>query len=319
MKVKRFLLWLCSGLILAVMVGCGQIQSAPSETGGQMQTTPSEDSRQPRTVPGKDGMPLRCTVIEEDHAFSSEDLGGNFDGFLRYKGLEVSVTVGGREMPLEDAVRDGAYSVEQLVADVQTDARNGICQEETRTKNGLTEFRYSYPDVFSIDVIHDIYQTPDGQEHLFRSVTIHKNDPNYNETHDFTHVMADPQQPNILIDREDWGLTMEATDTSSTGLTLKFTQSGGQQAGTLEVASYWISSTVDGELGYFSPAFDPAVPIPMDSTGSLSLNWQNELTLPSGDYFLKVWVNDNYDPEAIHPLIHKFHDQQSYILFVTIP
>lgn len=317
MKVRRFWLWLCSGLILAVMVGCGQTQSAPSETGGQMQTAPCEDSKQPQSALGKDGIPLCCTVIEEDHAFSSEDLGGNFDGSLRYKGLEVSVTVSGKEVPLEDAVREGTYSVEQLVADVQTDARNGICQEETRTKNGLTEFHYSYPDVFSIDVINDIYQTPDGQEHLFRSVTINKNGDN--EAHDFTHVMADPEQPNILIDREDWGLTMEAADVSSTGLTLKITQSGGQQAGTLEVASYWISSTVDGELGYFSPALDPAVSIPPDSTSSLSLNWENELTLPSGDYFLKVWVNDNYDPEAIHPLIHKFHDQQSYILFFTIP
>lgn len=296
--MKRLSLFcLCLGLLLAIMTACGQEQAA-SNNGG---------------------LPLRCTLSEEKYSFSSEDLGGNFDGTLRYNGLEVSVTVGNKDVPLEDAIREGAYTVERLIADVQTDARNGVCQEQTRTVNGLTEFHYTYPDIFNLDIINDVYQTPDGQEHLFRSVSINKNGPNYDEEHDFTSVMADPEQPNILIDREDWGLTLEAEDISSTGLTLKVTQSGGQQAGTLEIDAYWISSMSDSEAGYMSPAFDPKVPILMDGVGSLTLNWGSDQELPSGEYFLKVWVNDNYDPETIHPLIRKFHDRQSYILFVTIP
>lgn len=310
-------LWLSLALLLA---GCGQPEQNATGTtpdsaalGAGSSAASTEESQL-----SNDGraLPLRCTLSEESHTFTPEDLGGNFDGDLYYRGLEVSITLDGREVPLEDAIREGSYTVEQLVADARVDARKQICTEETRTINGLTQFHYTYKDVFNIDVINDIYQTPDGQEHLYRKVTINKNGPSYNPNRDFTLAIVSEEDPTLHIDREDWGLTLEAEDITGSGLVLKTTQTGGQQVGSLELYDCWIfgnDTVVSWENGSF-----PLSPITMDGSGSIQLSWDDQVLAP-GEYLIRLWIRDNYDPETIHPLIRKFHDWQAYQFYFTVP
>lgn len=318
--MKHSLSILCLVLSLALFcAGCGQpVQNASgttpdsAELGAGSSAAPTEKSQLP-----DDGrvMPLRCTLSEKNYTFTPEDLGGNFDGNLYYRGLEISIALDGRELPLEEAIREGSYTVEQLVADAQVDARKQICTEETRTINGLTQFHYTYRDVFNIDVINDIYQTPDGQEHLYRKVTINKNGPAYNPDRDFASVIVSEEDPTLHIDREDWGLTLEAEDITGSGMVLKTTQSGGQQAGTLELFDCWIFGN-DTVVSWSNSSF-PVSPISMDGSGRIQLSWADTVLTP-GRYLIRLWIRDNYDPETIHPLIQKFHDWQAYQFYFTV-
>lgn len=181
MKQYRFLIGL--GLLLAVtLAGCAQGQPAPETVPSTQSVAPTESAVKAENETQRECDWILCTSSEERQSFSSEDLGGNFDGSLYLNRLEVSVVVDGTKMSLEDAVREEKFTIEQLIANVQTDARKGVCTEETRTINGLTEFHYTYKDVFVLDVINDVYQTPDGQEYLYRKVTISKNGPNMTRT-----------------------------------------------------------------------------------------------------------------------------------------
>ncbi len=315
--MKHSLSRLCLGLSLALLLtGCGQPEqnaSSPSADPAAFGSGASTEGSQ--RSDGERAVPLQCTLSEKNYAFMPEDLGGNFDGNLYYCGLEVSITLDGKDVPLEEAIREGSYTVEQLVADAQVDARKQICTEQTRTVNGLTQFHYTYPDVFNIDVINDIYQTPDGQEHLYRKVTINKNGPTYDPERDFASVIVNEEDPTSHIDREDWGLTLSAEDITGSGLVLKTVQSGGQQAGTLELYDCWIVG--DNNVVSWENESFPVSPITMDGSGSIQLSWDDQVLAP-GEYLVRLWIRDNYDPETIHPLIRKFHDWQAYQFSFTV-
>ena len=71
---------------------------------------------------------------------------GNYQEISYLNLINVSIEIDGTTMQLEDALQEGFTSVDELIASARKDAANGLCGESSKSKNGLTEFKYHYPD-----------------------------------------------------------------------------------------------------------------------------------------------------------------------------
>ena len=124
--------------------------------------------------------------------------GGNYASVTLHNLSDVTIDLGGETVALRDALEKNKISGDELVALARLDAAQGVCNETAKSKNGLTEFTYHYPE-FSLHYVYDVYETPDGKQHLIKDLSLYgaKNTPVYAYTFD-----ADGQP----IDYEDWGL-----------------------------------------------------------------------------------------------------------------
>ena len=256
---------------------------------------------------------------------TSDQLGGNFDQDINYLGMsEVNWEVDGIIYSLADAIRDGITSVEEIFAYARIDARNGICTEEFTSKNGLAYFTYAYPE-FDLRMTYDVYETPDGQQHLVNDIGI------YASGADVFTAYTD-EETGVAIDREDWGLTFDVTETTPTSITLDCTQSGGQQIGELQIDYYYnIYSVVDGQtmlvpslqgtMTYTEETLPPPIAdIKQDGSTRFTIDWTEKYgELDSGEYKIKLSVNDIFDESQVHPLMQDYFDRQSYWVEFTIP
>ena len=120
-----------------------------------------------------------------------------------------------------------------------------------------------------------------------------------------------------ILDREDWGITLEVQDVTPTGMTLKFTQSGGQQLGQLQTRYYILTNIDENKV----PASGENVMEIAENDDTLyTLDWSDTCgALPSGTYQISIEVRDVYDESQIHPLMRKFHNTQYYGLDFEIP
>lgn len=243
-----------------------------------------------------------------------EDLGGNFDNGICYSGIKnVTIRLDGKELTLENAIRDGQITPEEMFAYARLDARNGQCKESYHSKNGLAYFLYQYPE-YEIRFAYDVYETPDGQQHLISSMNLYAPDTAGNGS-DISYL---PEGSNAAeaIDREDWGLSFVVDDVSANSCTVKCTQAGGQQLGRLETFAYMIF-VEDGDI--LLHVRDSKQELTMDGETELVLDWENTKTsLVPGKYVLRLYITDNYDPALVTPMIRKFHDRQSYFIPFTI-
>lgn len=270
------------------------------------------------TVIIEDNRNLRMNVVENKGSqgvyFSPEELGGNFENHLVYVEISsASIEVDGTSYYLQDAIRDGVISAEEIFAYARMDARMGYCKEEWRTYHSLTHFIYRYPK-FDLRIAYDIYKTPDGKEHLINELYVCEN------AYRFATRYRD-------IDREDWGLSFEVVDTTPTTVTVDCTQSGGQQLGTLVTDTYWIYTLDDegktGEIRHFdnitsNDQWHSAFSIPRGTT-RITLDWTNIYgELPKGDYTMHLSVNDEFDPANVHPLMEDFQNRLDYWIAFTI-
>ena len=77
---------------------------------------------------------------------------------------------------------------------------------------------------------------------------------------------------------DDWGLTLSVSNVTATGLTVIFTQSGGNPTGELMTGSYYRLESADGELAYIVEGdvawTSEAYMIPKDGSVSMSVNWE---------------------------------------------
>lgn len=313
--MKKHVLNVVFCLLMFTLAGCGS-DNAPEPT-----TVPVETSPQVTQAPAvnvEDERNLRMNV-EVDHAahadFPPEELGGNADGVLGYvRVTNVSIEVDGNTYHLEDAVRDGIISIEEIEAYARMDARMGYCKEEWRTYHSLTHFIYRYPE-FDLRLTHDIYKTPDGQEHLINEFYVCEN-----ADHFATRYSE--------IDQEDWGLTFEDVGSTSTSLTVDCTQSGGQQIGQLRANHYWIDGVDENgncvELEHSEKIHEveqwPSKPrIARNTTTRLTIDWTEFFgELPQGSYVMGLSVLDEYDPAEIHPLMEDFQANLLYHIEFTI-
>lgn len=234
---------------------------------------------------------------------------------MYYVGLSrVTVTVDGHAMALEDALHQGTITFAQLAADAQLDARNGFCEESATSYNGVSYFVYRYPEL-SVGLVNDVYATPDGQQHLIRKLSVYAPDEDITPPNHYYDSNWG------LLDLEDWGLTFSVEQVSATAITLRCTQSGGQQIGQLSVDWYSLRNEQGFLPNLSGTAESPSceVALQMDGETQITLDWTEEYgSLPSGQYGLTLNIQDHYDPSQVHPLMQNFHDWQAYNLEFTI-
>lgn len=262
----------------------------------------------------------RLLLNAEQHSvgwvtISADQLGGNFPEDIIYKNVSnVTIEVDGTVYPLEEAIRDGHITVEEIFAYARIDARNGVCRERHTTHNGLTYFLYSYPWC-DIRLSYDVYETPDGQQHLISYLGIY-------DSSDTIYSAHYGEEGNV-IDREDWGLTFTAVSATPTTLTYQCRQSGGQQVGTLSAYSYCIftdSMSFLDQLAADQSSDNAEAPLAMNGTCENTIDWTDVYgELPAGNYILRLGVRDFYDEEQMHPLMKNFYDHQYYDFPFTIP
>lgn len=247
-----------------------------------------------------------------------EELGGNFDEDITYYDVtDVMIEIGGENRKLENAIRDGDISVEEIFAYARLDAKEGICTENFESKNGLTKFTYRYPD-FDLRLIYDVYETPDGKMHLIQDMGIYKSDA-------VTYTRYNDDAGN-RIDREDWGIAFEVIESTPTSIMLNCTQSGGQQIGDLvteyfflyfaeELAMVPTLDSVEYQSQYQLP-----ITIGNDTVSQITIDWEDTYgPLDSGSYSMQLNLMDIYEEADVHPLMKNYYDRQTYWIEFEIP
>lgn len=245
--------------------------------------------------------------------FTSEELGGNLGDSLEYMRLtDVNITLEESVYPLEDAIKNGLLSVEEIFAYARLDARNGFCNETHKTKNGLTHFTYHYEGI-DLCLVYDVYETPSGQPHLINDIGV------YHDGTEVYHMYTDDKTGERL-DYEDWGLNFTVSDISPTGVTILCQQSGGQQIGTLCIDNAWHMIEVEEKSPTAEVQPSPEIPLAMEGESTFSLDWTEKYgALPSGNYELVLCVNDHFDESQVHPLMKDFQQRQYYSIELTLP
>lgn len=264
---------------------------------------------------------LKLTVqkdAENAQQFSTEELGGNFNRGLLYRRVkDVAIEIDGEQMPLETALAQGKTTEEALRYYAQQDARNGFCQESWGSRLGLSWATFDYGD-YSVVIAKDIYETPDGQQHLISSMKVHDpqnglyTEPIYGGYYD--------EETYQRIDREDWGITFEILEITPEGVAVRATQSGGQQIGTLNIT--WLNlfrDTGDAASAAGADGFEQ-IPLNMDGVTEFTIDWSDTCgALDAGTYCLSFEITDVYEPEDVHPLMRNYYDTQVYEVEASIP
>lgn len=263
-------------------------------------------------------------TVNADAGFTNIPLEqGNYKELSLLNLENVTIDLDGAVMTLEDALREGRVTAEQLVAWARLDASQGLCSEVAKSKNGLTEFTYRYPKYgYTLRSVYDLFEAPNGRQYLIADVSI------YASSTEPRHSLPADEQTGYPIDYEDWGLTFEISQVDRTGLTIACTQSGGQQLGTLEVQAQWLERKNPDTLAWENveeaqtgtPWAPPAKSLlTMGGTSSLFFDFAAPFgSLPAGDYMLTVEIADHYDEAEVHPLTRNYRDIQWYCIEFTI-
>ena len=221
-------------------------------------------------------------------------------------------------IPLDQALSNNIVDVEELYSCILMDARENICKESFESTNGLSTFVYRYTD-FDIRVVNDVYETPDGKQHLIRTISFHS--PG-SLNHAVTFYWDYESKYGYMLDREDWGLTFNVSETTPESITISCTHSGGQQIGQLQTEFYSLydreGNFIIGVNGQTGGLCDP-LNIQLDGESELVINWTNSHDqLPTGDYTLCLEIQDIYDETDVSALTRNFHDRQPYHIDFTV-
>lgn len=255
---------------------------------------------------------------------------GNYNSIKYLDADSVTIDIDGTVRDLEDALRGGYATVDELIAWARKDASLGLCREAAESKNGLTEFTYYYVD-FRLRCIYDLYETPDGAQHLMADCLI------YDGRSDRPHFLPVDRETGTWIDYEDWGLSFEISGLDPSGITITCSQSGGQQIGALAVDTLLLSKKDPNTLALeqVQPLVEEreAAPLSRNESGEsypislLTMSGKKELSfdfgrlygeLPAGDYVLSLKIVDLYHEEDVPPLARNYHDEQWYNIEFSI-
>lgn len=224
---------------------------------------------------------------------------------------DVRVEVDGTVYYLEEAMREERISLEQIYAYSRIDARFGSCETFTKVRNGLTFLVFRYPE-YELRFTYDYDSLPDGEHRLVNELYISKN-------------RYDVNSGDNRVVQEDWGVTFEVREVNSSSITLRCTQSGGQQLGELVVDLFFIDSVreeaslprLDGDTDIDS--YQPRTIISRDTVSEITLDWTEIYgELSPGDYLMSLRVKDAYDPADTHPVMSKFESRQSYTIAFAV-
>ncbi len=254
---------------------------------------------------------LQFSIEDNYQVIAPSKVDNHYSGNISYEGVSnVCVTIDGKAIPLEQAVKEEKCSVEELIAYAQVDARLGLCTEGECTYNGLTKFTYTYPDYMLI-TIHDVYETPNGTNYTINYFTVTTPQELTPAPIGYTDMRT-----RQYLDLEDWGITFTPTEVTETGILLETTQQGGQNFGDLYLKDFYLVSEPDQEyLGETLVIL--SIPVTMDGTGTIELDWNQ--TMPAGDYTLVVRLEEVYYKDEMPSLMRNYHDTQQYLIPITIP
>ena len=318
MKSRRILSII--GLILAAVlllgigfaIGRNEVQaSVPDAT----DAADAADDLDNLAHTGDDVLALDITVTKVDdndsQSFSPEEIGNNFNQGMGYRGVsDVYIYLNRTSERLEDALKNGDITEEEIFFRARQDAREGHCQETFETNHSVSFYTYHYP-TYDLRLTYDVFNSPNGKSYPISQMLLFRTAENYIIIPSCQFV--DPET-GLFLNREDWGLTFELSDVTSHGATVTCTQSGGQQIGQLKINGYYISPDVGTGVQ------DCEVEIAMDGTCQFTLDWSECYgELPSGSYYLNLWIYDIYDESQLHPLMDNFQDWQVLDVELIIP
>ena len=267
-------------------------------------------------------LPISLLVDEESSTvvFTSDKLNGNFTEGLQYTLVSnVMIHIDGESIKLEDAIRDRYITAEEIFCFARLDARAGTCRETYESSNGLAHFTYYYPE-YTLRLIYDVYETPDGQQHLISDMGLYPPERTTIGTYRYFYLGG----TNILrYDYEDWGLSFNITDISPSGVRIMVNQTEGQQIGEIKLHAYdlWKDETTpvaklsgNRESEYLDSYIN------MDGDTEIIINWTDAYgDLPSGEYLLDLTFVDVYSASDVHPLMRNYYDDMGYLLEISIP
>lgn len=273
-------------------------------------------------LPEENEFHLTVTANEEAgwREISSEELGGNYDG-ITYLHLDaVTITINGRDIPLEEAIRDGHITVEKLIAQAKEDVRNKKCTLKYDTDLGASVFIYSYPDAYDLSVRYDVFECSDGEQYLITDFVV--TPPGRARDISYGFTLTDENGNRIDLLYEDWGLEFTVAEASSTDITLNYTQWGGMANGDLSVQYFILddaSENMSIEMHDLEAYMDP-VPLKKNTTmGELTLNWQEKYgELEPGEYTIYLYVYDTFNEAEVHPLMLNYRNGQLFPVTFTV-
>lgn len=320
MKSRKNLTIIALILAAAVLLGIGfaigrnEVQAvAPDAT----DATDTADDLANLAHTGDDVLALDITVtkVADNHAeiFTPDHIGNNFNQNMSYAGVKgVYIYLNRTNERLEDALKNGDITEEEIFFRARQDAREGHCEETYETIHGVSFYTYHYPD-YDLRLTYDVFKAPNGKSYPVSRMSLYRF-ADVSPLMTPSCVFADPET-GVLLNEEDWGLAFELSDVTSHGVTVTCTQSGGQQIGQLKVKNYHV--VVPGD---WTDVQDCEVEIAMDGTCQLTFDWSECYgDLPSGTYYLMLWVYDIYDESQLNPLVDKFQDMQLHDIEFTIP
>lgn len=246
---------------------------------------------------------------------------GNYDG-VGYSAIEdISIELGGESIPLEDALTEGKTSVDEIISWARKDVAQGFCTEVAKSKNGLTALFYHYGNSngnFSLRYTYDVFESPVNGQHLITNFDIYSNGGS-----DYSFLPID-EETGKRLDYENWGLTFEVLEANSSRITVKCTQSGGQQIGSFTVEDVWAIKNTGPDFEALDwlteePASIAGTPLTMEGETELVVDF-TELygQLEAGEYVLSLDIQDQYNEEDVHPLMRNYHDRQVYQFPFTV-
>lgn len=259
---------------------------------------------------------LSATFDEDYDGYTviMEEIDNNYEEIINFVGCkDVTIEISGEAVQLDAAIRDNILSFQQIWMLAQEDAENGFCMISWISKNGLTKFRYQYPQV-DLWLTNDIYKTPDGKEYHIRNITICK--PNIEFETVFSH-----KETGERIDHEDWGIQFTVSDVSSSEITLRYLQSSNQVIGQLYATHFEIYKRDPfSDLPCRTDNYTENLPFISDLESEYSLSWEKTYgILDSGDYTMYLYLTDTYEEEKVSPLVNNFYDTQIYAIEFTVP
>ncbi len=303
----------CFCFLLAVLTLCSLGFRCQAEEAGRSCTIRcqrTDELAQSLTTAGEFGV----TYAQEQERFSrelptAEPEDENYT-VSYYLVEDVTIEVGGERVLLEDALAENKVTVDEIIADIRADATSGVCEEKFDSHEGVSQFTYTYPDVAFIYTC-DVLEAPDGRQHPIRQFTVLAP----GDGNGISYAYFDHSTPFVYtLDREDWGLDFQTVSADDSKLTLKVTQSGGQQFGKLVVLDYTIvTPEMEAVSGW--EGIESIHEIEMEGSCEMTFDWTGFCDpLSPGDYYLCIHIDDQYDPAEVHPLARNFYDRQRYFI-----
>lgn len=265
---------------------------------------------------------LRITAVTNEEAgittISSEQLGECFtNGITIYDLSDVNIEIEDSVYPLEEAFLNNLISIEEIFYYARVDSKNGFCTENYISENGLAHFIYTYPE-FDLQLIYDVYETPDGSKHLINEIGFYKIGSTISK-----HYID--KETGDRLDKENWGLIFEVVENTHEGLTISCTQSGGQQIGELILDFYDLydattNSFIPLQAGVLSiKQYQHDIVIPKDDTTTITIDWTQVYgTVSNGNYYILLNIRDEFDHDMLHPLMKNFYNIQTYRIDFSI-